>query len=89
MRSEIRPGWDINFRLVANQVLSGRPLAGRRAFDLIRTIDYLGGRREVTTENVAVVGLGDDALSALLTAAVDSRVGSVALAGYFHSFIRK
>ncbi len=42
-----QPGYDKNFRLVANQVLFGQPVAGRRAFDLIRAVDYLATRREL------------------------------------------
>ena len=33
------------------------------------------------------MGLGDDALSALLAAAADARIQSVVVSGYFHSFI--
>jgi hypothetical protein len=79
------PDYDINFRLVANQVLAGRPLAGRRAFDLQRAIDYLATRKELDVGSVTVVGLGGDALPALLAAAIDSRVRQVAVAGYVHS----
>jgi len=81
------PEWDTNFRLVANQVEFGQPLPGRRAFDLRRAVDYVGTRRELTREGLAVVGLGDDALSVLLAAAADMRIRSVVMAGYFHSFI--
>ena len=82
-----RPGLDTNFRLVANQVLFGRPLAGRRAFDLRRAIDYVGTRRQLRPDRVAVVGLEDDALPVLLAAAADDRIGQAAMAGYFHSFV--
>lgn len=81
------PDWDTNFRLVANQVEFGRPLPGRRAFDLVRTVDYVSTRRELTSEGVVVVGLGDDALSALLAAGADARIQFVVVSGYFHSFI--
>ena len=83
----IRPRFDTNFRLVANQVLMGQPLAGRRAFDLIRAVDYIGLRPEVTIDGVTVVGLGDDALPILLAAAYDPRIGRVAVSKYFRSFI--
>ncbi len=83
----IKPGLDTNFRLIANQILFGQPLAGRRAFDLRRTLDYVAFRRELSSENLAVVGLGDDALPALLAAAADTRIRHVALAGYVHSFV--
>ncbi len=82
----IRPNYDTNFRLVANSVLFGQPLAGRRAFDLIRGLDYLS-RRQLAGQDIAVVGLGDDALPALLAAAADSRVRRIAVAGYFQTFV--
>lgn len=81
------PNYDTNFRLVANQVLMGQPIAGRRAFDLTRALDYLGSRQELAASPVTVVGLGDDALPALLAAATDPRIRQVALVGYVQSFI--
>jgi hypothetical protein len=81
------PDWDSNFRLVANQVEFGQPLPGRRAFDLLRTVDYLRTRPELCPNRLAVIGLGDDALSVLLAAAADTRIQSVVVSGYFHSFI--
>jgi cephalosporin-C deacetylase-like acetyl esterase len=83
----VQPGWDLNYRLVANQVLSGQPLAGRRAFDILRTMDYVRTREELASSDVTLVGLNDDALPALLAAAADVRIGHVAVAGYVHSFV--
>jgi cephalosporin-C deacetylase-like acetyl esterase len=80
-------GRDSNFHLIKNQVLFGRPLAGRRAFDLTRAIDYLAGRKDVSLEGLAVVGLGDEALPVLLAAAADQRIRRVAAAGYVTSFL--
>jgi pimeloyl-ACP methyl ester carboxylesterase len=80
-------GWDVNFRLLALQSDIGKPLAGRRAFDLQRAVDYLGLRSELAIDDLTVVGLGEDALPALLAAAADQRIGRVAVVGYFHSFI--
>ncbi len=81
--SEVR---NINFELVLSRVLSGKPLPGRRAFDLIRTLDYLA-RRNLPLEGLAVVARGDDVLPALLAAAADSRIRRVAAASYLHSFV--
>ena len=83
----MRPGWNTNFRLVASQVEFGQPLAGRRAFDLMRAVDYVGTRKELAAAELSVVGLGDDALPALLAAAQDTRIRSLAVAGYLHSFV--
>lgn len=81
------PDWDTNFRLVANQVDFGQPLPGRRAFDLLRAVDFVTSRPDLTCAGLAVVGRGDDALPALLAAAADTRIQSLAMSGYFHSFI--
>lgn len=81
------PNYDTNFRLVANQVLLGQPLTGRRAFDLTRALDYIESRRELASNDVSVVGFGDDALPVLLAAACDSRIRQLALAGCVHSFL--
>ena len=83
----IHPGLDHNFHLVASQVLMGRPLAGRRAYDLVRTVDYVKLRPELSAGDVTVVGLGDDGLCAALAAAADNRIRRVALSGYYHSFL--
>lgn len=76
-----------NFRLIANQVLFGRPLAGRRAFDLIRGVDYLQFRRDVLIGKLTVAGIGGDGLAALLAAAADNRIRDVAIADFDHSFV--
>jgi cephalosporin-C deacetylase-like acetyl esterase len=81
------PRWDTNFRLVANQILLGQPLAGRRAFDLMRAVDYLATRPEISSDDVTAVGLGADALPVLLAAAADSRISLVAVAGFPESFV--
>ncbi len=83
----IRRGRNTNFRLVANQVLFGRPLAGRRAFDLKRAVDYLSLRKDPGSGHLSVVGLGQDALPALIAAATDSRIRDVAVGRYFSSFV--
>ena len=81
------PHYDTNFRLVANQILLGQPLAGRRAFDLGRAVDYRATRPEVSSVKVTVVGLGADALPALLAAVADTRISQLAMAGFLHSFV--
>jgi hypothetical protein len=85
---QMRPDWrwDTNFRLVATQVLMGRPLAGRRAFDLIRSLDYLE-RRNLRAGEITVLGVGDDALPALLAAAADARIANIVMAKYVSSFL--
>ena len=74
-----------NFRLIGNQILFGEPLAGRRAFDLIRAVDYLHLRKDTPTSNLAVIGLGEEGLPALLAAVADPRIQRLGIAGYVHS----
>ncbi len=81
------PNYDINFRLVANQVLMGQPLAGRRGFDLLRAVDFLAGRTNIDAAAITVVGLGDDALPALLAAAAEPRIRHVAVAGFVRTLV--
>jgi cephalosporin-C deacetylase-like acetyl esterase len=83
----VSAGHNLNFRLLANQVLFGQPLAGRRAFDLSRAIDYISQRKELSLNDLSVIGFGGDALPALIAAAADSRIGRLAMTGYFHSFV--
>jgi hypothetical protein len=80
-------GRNTNFRLVGNQILFGRPLAGTRAFDLKRAVDYLFLRKEPGAGHISVVGLGHDALPALIAAATDDRIKNVAVARCFSSFV--
>ncbi|MBI4902085.1 MAG: acetylxylan esterase [Acidobacteria bacterium] len=82
----VTPNYNTSFRLTANQVMFGRPLAGRRAYDLIRAIDYLAAR-EWDAGQIVAVGVGNDVPAVLLAAAVDARIRGVAIGGYFHSFV--
>jgi cephalosporin-C deacetylase-like acetyl esterase len=84
--SRYGPRHDINFRLIASQVLAGQPLAGRRAFDVQRVVDFLQLRPDLDTDNLAVIGIGDDALPVLLAAATDPRLKRVAIHDFLHSF---
>jgi hypothetical protein len=87
----VTPNYNTSYRLTANQVMFGRPLAGRRAYDLIRAIDYLTTRTRAGSEagagEIVAAGFGSDAPAVLLAAAADPRIGAVAIGGYFHSFV--
>ncbi|MEW5975501.1 MAG: acetylxylan esterase [Acidobacteriota bacterium] len=79
--------FDNNFHLAVHSVMWGRPLAGRRAFDLKRTVDFVEIRGDLTLNDLTAVGLGDDALPTLLAAAGDPRIQRVACAGFYSSFV--
>jgi cephalosporin-C deacetylase-like acetyl esterase len=76
-----------NFRLIGNEILFGEPLAGRRAFDLVRGVDYLQLRKDTPTNNLAMIGIGEEGLPALLAAVADSRIQRLGIAGYVHSYV--
>ena len=78
---------DNNYHLVSISMMSGRPLAGRRAFDLTRAVDFIARRDDLPLDDLTVIGRGDDALPALLASVVDQRIRRVVAAGYFHSFV--
>jgi len=79
------PRHHINFRLVATHVLTAQSLAGRRAFDLSRIVDYVGSRKDLDSQRITLVGIGDDALPVLLAAASDTRIAQIAVADLYHS----
>ena len=78
---------DNNFNFVTLSVMWGRPVAGRRAYDLKRTVDFVAGREDLSLEGLTVIGLGDEVPAALIAAADDSRISRLACAGYLTSFV--
>jgi cephalosporin-C deacetylase-like acetyl esterase len=77
---------DNNYQFVVHSMMWGRPVAGRRAFDLKRTVDFVQGRQDLSMEALTVVGFGDDALPALLAAADDARIKRLTCVGFYNSF---
>jgi cephalosporin-C deacetylase-like acetyl esterase len=78
---------DNNFPFVAHSLAWDRPAAGRRAFDLMRAVDFVHGRKDLDAKSVRVAGIGGDALPALLAAAADARIAGVACSGFVDSFV--
>ena len=78
---------DNNYHFVLHSIMWGQPPAGRRAFDLTRAIDYVFRRDDLPKKNVALVGLGDEALPALLAAASEERIKRLVCADFYSSFI--
>jgi pimeloyl-ACP methyl ester carboxylesterase len=75
-----------NYHFISHSIMWGQPLAGRRAFDFSRTVDYVQSRADLSTANLVAIGIGDDALPVLLTAATDDRITRAVSAGYDLSF---
>ena len=78
---------DNNYHLLWHSILWGRPIAGRRAFDLIRALDFVESRKDLSSEGLTVVGIGDESLPVLLAAAADKRISRVVASDYLSSFL--
>ena len=72
LRGELAADW------LCNTILWGRPEAGMAAHDVSKCVDYLWGRGDVDRRRVAVVGVGDQGIVALLAAGLDERITAVA-----------
>ncbi|MBL9138566.1 MAG: acetylxylan esterase [Verrucomicrobiales bacterium] len=83
------PNYDTNFRLIANQVLAGQPLAGRRAYDVRRAVDFLERKEASPLEECVAIGIGDDALPVLLAGCLDPRINRLVLSQFGHSFLSR
>ena len=76
-------------RLIANNALFlGRTYFGMHLFDALRAIDYLHTRPEVVQEATGVAGFSMGGNLAAWLAAIDRRVGAVALEGNWASWRR-
>jgi cephalosporin-C deacetylase-like acetyl esterase len=65
------------YNLTNYSLFIGRPLAGARVVDIRYATDFLTSRAEVDAKHIAIIGRGRGALSALLAASLDERLGCV------------
>jgi hypothetical protein len=80
------PARDNNYHFVSHSIMWGQPLAGRRAFDVSRAVDYIESRPDLASDGLVAIGIGDDALPVLLASTADPRFRRVVSAGYDLSF---
>jgi dienelactone hydrolase len=64
-------------------LLMGKPLAGLRVWDVMRTADYIRARPEPMVTGIGCLGFSGGGVVALYTAALDARLTAVVLAGAF------
>ena len=67
-------------------IMLGKPLPGRRIFDVMRTIDVLGTRPEVDAARIGIMGISGGGMVALFTAALEDRLKAAAVSGYLCTF---
>jgi len=79
-------GRDNNYHFVSHSIMWGRPLAGRRGFDVSRSVDYVASRPDLSIDGLVAVGVGDVALPVLLASTADTRISRAVSAGYDLSF---
>ncbi len=65
------------YNLTNYSLFVGRPLAGARVVDIRYATDFLASCKEVDPSRIAIVGRGRGALSAVLAASFDDRLGCV------------
>ena len=69
----------LEYELTTSAGIMGRPLAGMRAYDITRVIDYLCTRDDVDQRHIIVNALTPMSHVALLAAALDSRIESTGI----------
>ena len=62
------------YDLATSAALMGRPLAGMRAYDVTRVVDYLLTRGDINPRRISVAARGDLCPVALLASALDPRI---------------
>jgi dienelactone hydrolase len=66
--------------------LVGQTMAGWRAYDVIRAVDYLRTRREVDPRRIGCMGISGGGTVTFFASAVDRRIRAAMVSGYFNSF---
>ena len=67
-------------------LLLGEVLVGLRVWDAMRAMDYLESRPEVDAERIGCVGLSWGGTHTIYTSALDDRIKTAVVSGYFSSF---
>lgn len=75
------------YNLTNYSLFVGRPIAGARITDIRAATDFLANRTEVDPAQLAIVGRGRGALSAVLAAAFDERLRHVVAEDYLTTLV--
>lgn len=79
--------WRSSCRALAfNAMLLGKTLLGLRVWDVMRTLDFIATRREVSQGGIGCIGLSGGGTTTLYAAALDPRISAAVISGAFGSF---
>lgn len=76
------------FAMATALLLMGKTLAGLRAYEASRAVDYLLQREDVDAERLGIIGFSGGGMVASLTAALDERIRAAAIYGYSNTYRR-
>ncbi len=66
-------------------MMGSSPIAVR-AWDIMRTVDYLTTRQEVIPDRIGIMGISGGGMVTLFSAALDQRLSAVCISGYLNTF---
>jgi dienelactone hydrolase len=69
-----------------NAMLLGKTAIGLRVWDVIRTVDYIRSRSEPMVAGVGCLGLSAGGTTTLFATAVEPRIATAVVSGYFNTF---
>ena len=79
--------WEKSCQMAALvSLLLGKSLAGLRALDVMRTVDYIRTRPEPMIEGIGCLGLSGGGVVTLYTAALDDRLSAVVIGSAFCTY---
>jgi len=67
-------------------LLFGETMIGWRAYDVMRTIDYIETRKDLDARRVGCVGISGGGTCTLFAAALDTRIQAAMVSGYLNTF---
>src|SRR5207237_10807232 len=67
-------------------LLLGETMIGWRAYDVMRTIDWIATRPELDAKRVGCMGISGGGTCTLFSTALDSRIRAAMVSGYLNTF---
>jgi dienelactone hydrolase len=67
-------------------LLLGQTMIGWRVYDVMRTVDWIGTRKELDAARVGCMGISGGGTVSLFSAALDTRIRAAMVSGYLNTF---